>query len=379
MRFKNPYAFYTIFSMNSISKKGLALFFSLFSLQLSTNAQHAFSGLEQLFTEPKSYTLFQALNPLTIDGSLDEKSWTDAPWTDYFIDIEGESKPMPSYKTRVKMIWDDQFLYIAAQMEEPHIWANPIPKGDIIFKDNVFKIFIDPDNNMNDDFEIQINPLNKMLFLVMDKPYRDGGKPVSGWEPTGYQSAVKISGTLNNSQDTDKEWIAEIALPLAALGLKPQKQNAAFRINFLRTGFDFIVKNGLYSKALDSNGKSFAPHYASWTSQGIINMHYPERWAYGLFSKAAPNSVASPFILPYSEKQRKYLWLAYYRQKEFYKKTKQFAGTLQELNVPSNDIVIDGKKNKMVLEKSSKQFMVSISQEDGTNSISIDQDGLIIY
>lgn len=365
--------------MNLSSKKVLVLLFLALSFQLKLNAQTGFNGLENLFTEPKSYTLFHAESPIKIDGFLNDKSWSDAPWTDYFMDIEGEKKPAPAHKTRVKMIWDDQFLYIAAQMEEPHIWANPKPAADIIFKDNVFKIFIDPDNNMNDDFEIQINPLNNMLFLVMNKPYRDGGKPVSGWEPTGYKSAVKIIGTINNSQDTDKEWTAEIALPLAALGLNPEKQTSAFRINFLRTGFDFNVKDGVYSKELDANGKSFPPHYASWTSQGIINMHYPERWAYGIFSKEQPNSAAHPFILPYTEKQRKYLWLAYYRQKEFYKKTKQYAVTLKELNVPANDILIDGKKNLMTLETNSKQFIVTIRQEDATNSISIDQDGLIIY
>lgn len=361
------------------SKKILILLFLAMSIQFDLSAQSAFTGLEQLFTTPKSYTLFHAENPIKIDGLLNEQSWEDTPWTDYFIDIEGESKPAPAYKTRVKMMWDNQFLYIAAQMEEPHIWANPKPAADIIFKDNVFKIFIDPDNNMNDDFEIQINPLNIMLFLVMNKPYRDGGKPVSGWEPTGYQSAVNIQGTLNNSLDTDKEWLVEIALPLAALGLNPEKQNLAFRINFLRTGFDFDLKNGVYYKALDSNGKPFAPHYSSWTSQGIINMHYPERWAYGVFSKEKPYSVAHSYIIPYSEKQRNYLWLAYYRQKEFYKKSKQYAGTLKELNVPSNEILIDGKKNQMILEKNSTQFLVTISQEDGTNSISIDQDGLITY
>lgn len=365
--------------MNSSAKKYIVLLLFSLGVQLSLSAQTAFKGLENLFTEPKSYTLFHAENPIKIDGFLNEKAWTDAPWTDYFIDIEGESKPAPDYKTRVKMIWDNQFLYIAAQMEEPHIWANPKPKDDIIFKDNVFKIFIDPDNNMNDDFEIQINPLNIMLFLVMNKPYRDGGKTVSGWEPTGYQSAVYIKGTLNNSLDTDKEWVVEIALPLAALGLNPEKQTSAFRINFLRTGFDFNIKDGVYSKALDANGKSFPPHYTSWTSQGIINMHYPERWAYGIFSKENPNSVLHPFILPYAEKQRNYLWLAYYRQKEFYKKSKQYAQTLKELNVPENDILIDGKRNHMTLDANSKQFMVTIRQEDGSNSISVDQDGLIIY
>lgn len=367
--------------MNSLPIKSLALLLTGLSLHLNLSAQTAFKGLEKLFTEPKSYTMFRVESPLKIDGLLNEKSWEETPWTDYFVDIEGENKPIPAYKTRVKMIWDDKFLYIAAQMEEPHIWANQRPEKDIIFKDNVFKIFIDPDNNMNDDFEIQINPQNNMLFLVMNKPYRDGGKPLSGWDPTGYQSAVKITGTINNSLDTDKEWTAEIALPLAALGLNPrdQKQGSPFRINFLRTGFDFNVQNGIYSKSLDTNGKAMPPHYSSWTSQGIINMHYPERWAYGIFSESPPNNGLQPFVIPYTEKQRKYLWLAYYRQKEFFKNYKQYAKSLKELNVPESEILIDGKKNLMILETSSRQFMVTIREEGSKNSISIDQDGLVIY
>ena len=367
--------------LHFLPQKKLSLVLAGLGLQFSVYAQTPFSGLENLFTEPKSYTLYHTASPLKIDGILNEKSWQETPWTDYFIDIEGEQKPAPAYKTRVKMIWDDKFLYIAAQMEEPHIWANKRPEKDIIFKDNVFKIFIDPDNNMNDDFEIQINPQNNMLFLVMNKPYRDGGKPVSGWEPIGYQSGVTIKGTMNNPADTDKEWTAEIALPLAAFSFNPgdPKQNSQFRINFLRTGFDFKVENGVYSKALDAAGKPFPPHYAVWTSQGIINMHYPERWAYTIFSDKLPAATPQIFILPYAEKQKKLLWLAYYRQKEFFKKSKQYAATLKELNVPESDILIDGKRNSIKLETTSKQFLVSIREEGGTNSISIDQDGLIVY
>ncbi len=361
--------------------KSILITFSALCFQADLFAQNPFSGLESLFTEPKSYTLFRTPNAITIDGELNEKSWVDAPWTDYFIDIEGDIKPAPAYKTRVKMLWDTNYLYIAAELEEPHLWANKQPEKDIIFRDNVFKIFIDPDNNMNDDFEIQINPQNKMLFLIMNKPYRDAGTPVSGWNPIGYKSEVKLLGTINNSADTDKGWVTEIAIPLSSLRFDPlnSKQNTHFRINFLRTNFDFNVTNGVYSKALDSNGKALPPHYSCFTSQGIINMHYPERWAYTLFSDQAPTSGAEKFSLPYSEKQRKYLWLTYYRQKEFFKINKKYAASLQELNVPQSGILIDGKSNSLMLEAGSRQFLVTIREEGSPNSISIDHDGLIIY
>jgi len=346
---------------------------------LNLFAQSPFTGIENLFTEPKSYTLYNTGVPLKIDGELNEKAWLDSRWSDFFINIEGELKPAPATKTRVKMLWDEKYLYIAAELQEQHIWANKRPEKDIIFRDNVFKIFIDPDNNMNDDFEIQINPQNNMLFLIMNKPYRDGGVPVSGWEPIGYQSAVKINGTINKSEDIDNGWTAEIALPLSAFSFNPKdtKQNTRFRINFLRTNFDFLVKDGVYSKALDSTGKAFPPHYACWSSQGIINMHYPERWGYTLFSENTPNDKSDTFFLPYSEKQRKYLWLAYYRQKEHFKKNKKYASNLKELNVPESDLLIDGKKNIINMEVNSRQFLISIKEEGSNNVISLDQDGLI--
>jgi hypothetical protein len=342
-------------------------------------AQSPFTGIENLFTEPKSYTLYHTIQPLKIDGELNEKEWLESPWSDFFIDIEGLQKPAPLNKTRVKMIWDEKYLYIAAQIEEPHIWANKRPEKDVVFRDNVFKIFIDPDNNMNDDFEIQINPQNNMLFLIMNKPYRDGGVPVSGWEPNGYHSAVQINGTINRSEDIDKSWTAEIALPLSAFSFNPKdaKQNTRFRINFLRSNFDFSIKDGVYSKALDSTGKAFPPHYSCWTSQGIINMHYPERWGYTIFSDNTPNTKGETFSIPYSEKQRNYLWLAYYRQKEYFKKNKRYASSMKELETLEKDILIDGKTNNLNLEATSRQFSISIQEEGSKSIITLDQDGLI--
>ncbi|MES3017036.1 MAG: carbohydrate-binding family 9-like protein [Bacteroidota bacterium] len=344
-----------------------------------SDAQSLLTGYETLFTKPKSYTLYQAESPLTIDGNLNEKAWTETPWTDYFIDIEGTQKPAPAYKTRVKMLWDEKYLYIATQMEEPHLWANKQSPTDNIFRDNVFKMFIDPNNDMNDDFEIQINPSNLMLFLIMNKPYRDGGSPLTGWTPIGLQSAVKLNGTLNNSGDKDTDWIAEIAIPFSALTFNPKdaRRNTGFRINFLRTGWDFTVQNNVYAKAVDAAGKPMPPHYAVWSSQGLINMHLPERWGYTMFAQAPPSiKTTDDFVLPYAEKQREYLWLVYYKQKDWLKKNKVYTSALKDLAIPDDGINIDGVKNKINLEITSKYFLATITDESG-KSISINQDGYV--
>lgn len=144
--------------LNTSIKKifgGVCLLFAA-SIILPANAQSLRSGYETVFIQPKDYTLYQTQTPIKIDGDLSDKSWMQTPWTAYFIDIEGEKKTAPAYKTRVKMLWDEKYLYIATQMEEPHLWANKQNPTDIIFRDNVFKIFIDPNNDINNDFILSI-------------------------------------------------------------------------------------------------------------------------------------------------------------------------------------------------------------------------------
>nr|GFC89938.1 hypothetical protein [Tanacetum cinerariifolium] len=110
------------------------------------HAQNAFQGMEELFTPPKGYVVQHTNQPLTLDGNLQESDWQKAAWTTDFVDIEGAKKPLPTFQTRVKMLWNDSTLFVAATLQEPQIWAYQTHHDDIIYKDNDFEIFIDPDN-----------------------------------------------------------------------------------------------------------------------------------------------------------------------------------------------------------------------------------------
>ena len=54
---------------------------------------------------PRGYICYRASGPIHIDGRLDEPSWQVVPWSDPFVDIEGDARPKPRYRTRVKMLW----------------------------------------------------------------------------------------------------------------------------------------------------------------------------------------------------------------------------------------------------------------------------------
>ena len=64
--------------------------------------------------EPNKYIAFQASQEILIDGRDDDEDWDKVAWSEEYIDIEGVQ--IPKYKTRMKMLWDREYLYILAKM-----------------------------------------------------------------------------------------------------------------------------------------------------------------------------------------------------------------------------------------------------------------------
>ena len=125
---------------------------------------------------PEQYMCYRAKEALTIDGHLTEASWKRAPRTPLFVDIEGDKKPLPRFATRVAMLWDDDYFYFGADMEEPHVWGTLTKRDSVIYNDNDFEIFIDPDDDGEHYMEFEINPLNVAWDLYLPKQYNRGGK-----------------------------------------------------------------------------------------------------------------------------------------------------------------------------------------------------------
>lgn len=240
---------------------------------------------------PKTYTCYRAEKSIVIDGRLNEQAWKKAVWTDAFVDIEGDKKPLPLQETRAKMLWDDHYLYIAAQIDEEHIWAYQDKKDQIVYLENDFEVFIDPDGDTENYYELEINAINNTFDLFLPKTYRKGGRAQLKWDIKGLKSAVSVNGTINNAKDQDKRWFVEIAIPFESLStgnVKPliPVAGSEWRINFSRVNWQHEVdKDGRYSRKRNTEtGKIFPEYNWVWSPQGIINMHYPEYWGKLLFS-----------------------------------------------------------------------------------------------
>ncbi|WP_247679907.1 carbohydrate-binding family 9-like protein [Chitinophaga polysaccharea] len=346
---------------------GLMLAGTASSAQIFSDAFRPFTGV------PRHYVCYQTTDSIQIDGNITEGAWEKAPWSEDFKDIEGDAKPAPRLRTRVKMLWDSQYLYIAASLEEPHVWGTLLNHDTIIFQDNDFEVFIDPDGKTHQYYEIEINALNTVMDLFMVKPYRNGGLAMLNWDTKGIRTAVHVNGTINNPSDTDKEWTVEMAIPYSALSFFDKAQrpsdNTLWRINFSRVEWDTDIKNGAYVKQRKPENNWV------WSPQNIINMHAPERWGYLLFT----TKEHTAFQLPAAEEARPYLWKVYWAQQQYRQAHGRYANNLAALQIPEKQRGSKGQTYTLRLEATSSQFNANITGTDFTGAVYIDQEGKVYY
>jgi hypothetical protein len=286
---------------------------------------------EPPYVPPRGYVCYRAPGPITVDGKLDEPAWRAAPWSEPFVDIEGDRKPAPRFRTRMKMLWDDQCLYIGAELEEPHVWATLTRHDAVIFHDNDFEVFLDPDGDSHLYAELELNALNTTWDLLLPRPYKDGGRALDAWEIAGLRTAVHVDGTLNDPRDRDRGWSIEIAWPWR--GLKeltaravPPREGDQWRINFSRVEWDHEIVGGKYRKI-----KGRPEHNWVWSPQGVIDMHRPERWGYLQFSTAPPGTAR--FRPDPADGVRHLLHRIYYAQRDYRQKYGTWARSLAQLGL----------------------------------------------
>jgi hypothetical protein len=306
---------------------------------------------------PKGYVCYRATTPVTIDGKVNEEAWAAAPWSDEFVDIEGDKKPKPRHRTRMKMLWDDDALYIAADLEEPHVWAYLTDHDAVIFQDNDFEVFIDPNGDNHDYAEFELNARNTTWDLLLTKPYKDpGNRVLNAWEIIGLKSATHIDGTLNDPRDKDKGWSLEIKWPWKGLqeltnDKLPPKDGNQWRINFSRVEWDTTIQGEKYVKV-----KGRPEHNWVWSPQGVIDMHRPERWGFLQFSTAAPGKA--DFKPDVDWERRDLLHRVYYAQRNFHKKNGRYATT-------TDDLGLKKLPDSVTIEATKRSFEASVTEPWG--------------
>ena len=211
-----------------MSIKAAIRFFFILSLisTLSISGLYA-DNKEWLAAPKKSITAVRTAEPPRIDGELDDEAWITAPVAGEFIQYSPFSGKPSSQQTEVRILYDDDALYIGAKMFD----TDP---GQI-FRELGQR---DSDRGLNaDQFSIEISPFNDGIngasFKVSasgvqtDKIPRSeggmGGRNNTSWDAVWF-SKVSI---------VEDGWIAEFKIPYSAIRF-PKKDVQTWGINFWR-------------------------------------------------------------------------------------------------------------------------------------------------
>ena len=163
----------------------------------------------------------KATGAITVDGKLDEGDWAAAQEIGGFIQNFPEEGQAAQAATSVKLLYDDNFLYIAARLENHFVEEYTITslRRDFNFDANdAFAVYIDPFDDRTNGFMFSVNPYNVQLEALIF----NGSRTATDWDNIWFSKTSREEGY----------WVVEMAIPFKTLRYEEDKP--FWRINFGR-------------------------------------------------------------------------------------------------------------------------------------------------
>jgi len=173
---------------------------------------------------PPTLTAARTETTVRIDGRLDEPAWAAAtPGAGFRQTDPAEGQP-PTHPTEVRVLYDDDALYIGARMfdSEPlRIRAHLGRRDETLPGSDLLEVYIDSYHNRVSGYLFRVTPAGAV---------RDAAIAPSGFQDNSWD-AVWESATAIDSLG----WTAEFRIPFSQLRYAPRAGDHTFGINFRRT------------------------------------------------------------------------------------------------------------------------------------------------
>ena len=356
---------------------------------------------------PRVYVVPKISTPLLdqLDGDLTKEVWNKIPFSDVFDDIRGaddappDERPNHHCRTRFKAAWDETHLYIGAILESDfETQAHFTERNSPIFqKDSDFEVFVDPLGSCHNYKELEVNAINTIWNLMLDKPYDDGGVEHSGriaeigeklyYEVWHQKTATQLLHGRLNDPNHPATWSIEVALSykdlLAKINTEQQKfvplPGSMLRINFSR-----VEKQG------DINW-TWQPQIV-WDPvnrrySGYVAMHLPDAWGYFVLGEEE-NEATNETDLPPRDPSwpgRLAAMNVYYAQKVYSKQQhegdgdgtngKKYASTIEDLQGLIDEAIV--KPFHVEITLTADGYIAKILGNPDESIVTVTQDRLV--
>ncbi|MDP2955330.1 MAG: carbohydrate binding family 9 domain-containing protein, partial [Longimicrobiales bacterium] len=170
---------------------------------------------------------FRATGPIAIDGRLDDVAWSEAEPMDHFIQAVPDAGVPATEPTVVRILFDDEMLYIGAMCYESHPerlvnktleWELP---GLSTHEIDVLNVFLDTFLDRRNAFMFIVNPAGA---------YRDGQAFNDSRNlDFGWDAIVHV-----RTEVSDSGWTVEMGIPWTSLRFDPTREEQVWGLNLFR-------------------------------------------------------------------------------------------------------------------------------------------------
>lgn len=218
------------------------------------------SGLEGTTGAPAGdlpeVTIARASARITCDGVLDEEVWAKAEVLT-FADTMGRGIET-HFPTKLRILWDDENLYVAFESIDPDITDPFSKRDDPIYDHEAVELFLMPNvvaPALGPYVELQASPSG----VIFDAAFTGRRQGMDRSFDAGQVVATVIDGTLNQRGDRDRGWVSEWIVPFRGLrGVEhAPKAGDEWRMNAFR---------------LEKNGEG-RDEYTAWSPPKIGDFH----------------------------------------------------------------------------------------------------------
>ncbi len=201
-------------------RKGLFIIISLFIF------------LQPAFSQPqrKEVNASRTDKPPVINGDLSDPAWQKAGYAKDFFQHEPHNDRSASFPTTVKILYDDNAIYIGAKMTDPSpdsvLTEMGLRNSGRSLNADLFWIDISPFDDGQNAFTFMVSSSGVQTDINISAGAGRGGfgrRGDSNWDAV-WESAVSI---------TDNGWVVEMAIPYSALRF-PNREVQEWGVNFWR-------------------------------------------------------------------------------------------------------------------------------------------------
>jgi hypothetical protein len=189
-------------------------------------------------------------------ADIDIAPWPEVPTLELVDTVTGAP---PQQRTRLKLGWTHEELRVLFHCADTHPWATLTARDAPLYEEEVVEVFLDPVGDLASYFEIEVNPLNSVLDLVLRRN-RSGYAQDFAWRCDELRTAARTAPT---------SWTAEFAIPFRSLIAEPPELETEWRANFFR--IDRPVER--------------PRELSAWSPTRLGTFHVPERFGVIKFRK----------------------------------------------------------------------------------------------